>query len=262
MEQHFYPSIIVRLLALILIVVLLLFAAKDREDEVFVGGVEIIQSPKTEPEIISTSKETNIIAKSDKAEEEVLLKEEVLASSIIEESAIAENEEVSIIRRRGEMPIVSRSGYGAILRRTELLKTVKETLYVSEEAEEEEKDLLEDATPLLVEATAYCPGTPGSGCPIRKGHPSCTGKYANGYTATGVRAKAGDGTIEDPHIIAVDPKVIPLKTLVYIEGYGYARAEDVGGAIKGERIDLLFDTHKEALQFGRQKIEVFILNNN
>ncbi|HHU75514.1 MAG TPA: DUF348 domain-containing protein [Firmicutes bacterium] len=113
---------------------------------------------------------------------------------------------------------------------------------------------------IIAEATAYCPGTPGSGCPIdERGAAVCTGFYNDGYTFTGVRARAGDGTRETPHIIAVDPQVIPLKSLVYLEGYGYARAEDTGGAIKGAKIDLLFDKHREALAFGRKKLRVYIL---
>ena len=116
--------------------------------------------------------------------------------------------------------------------------------------------------PMMVEATAYCDGTPGSGCPIVNGHPYCTGQYADGYTATGVRAVAGDGSLENPHIIAVDPTVIPLKTTVYIPGLGYARAEDVGGAIKGNRIDILFETHAEALQYGRRNIQIQVITNS
>lgn len=113
---------------------------------------------------------------------------------------------------------------------------------------------------ITVEATAYCPGTPDSGCPIdERGASQCTGFYNDGYTFTGIKARAGDGTKENPHIIAVDPRYIPLKTLVYLEGYGYARAEDTGSAIKGASIDLLFNTHGEALAFGRRAVKVYLL---
>jgi len=113
---------------------------------------------------------------------------------------------------------------------------------------------------ITVEATAYCPGTPGSGCPIdERGASQCTGFYNDGYTFTGVKARAGDGTRENPHIIAVDPRLIPLKTLVYLEGYGYARAEDTGSAIKGASIDLLFNTHAEARAFGRKRLRCALL---
>ena len=73
------------------------------------------------------------------------------------------------------------------------------------------------------------------------------------YTATGTVATAGK-------TIAVDPSVIPYGTRVEIEGIGVRIAEDCGGAIKGNRIDLLFATHEEALEWGKQKRKVKILN--
>jgi len=92
---------------------------------------------------------------------------------------------------------------------------------------------------LEMEATAYYPG------------PESTGRWADGYTSTGM--KAGHG------VIAVDPSVIPLGTKVYIPGYGIAVAADVGGAIRGNLIDLAFDTYREAMHFGRQRVKVYIL---
>ncbi|HEX7714954.1 MAG TPA: 3D domain-containing protein [Bacillota bacterium] len=89
-------------------------------------------------------------------------------------------------------------------------------------------------------ATAYYPG------------PESCGKYAvNGVTYTG--KKAGFG------IVAVDPRVIPLGTKVYVEGYGKAEAADIGGAIKGNKIDLCFETFREAALYGVKKIKVYIL---
>lgn len=73
----------------------------------------------------------------------------------------------------------------------------------------------------------------------------------NGYTYTGMKAVRG--------IVAVDPNVIPLYTRVYVEGYGPAIAADIGGAIKGYKIDLCFDSVAEALQWGRRPVKVYIL---
>lgn len=84
-------------------------------------------------------------------------------------------------------------------------------------------------------ATGYSSQDPGNG----------------NYTATGSRLKKG--------IVSVDSKIIPLGTKMYVEGYGYAIADDVGGAIKGHRIDLAFDSRYDALQFGRQNVTVYIL---
>ena len=78
-----------------------------------------------------------------------------------------------------------------------------------------------------------------------------------GITASGTKARPG--------VVAVDPKVIPLGTRLYIQSldgskdYGYAIAEDTGGAIKNNKIDLFFSTSKEVRNFGRRKVKVFIL---
>ncbi|HEX9746114.1 MAG TPA: 3D domain-containing protein [bacterium] len=76
--------------------------------------------------------------------------------------------------------------------------------------------------------------------------------FADGFTATG--HPAGHG------VCAVDPSVIPLGTQLWIEGYGYALACDTGGAIKGNRIDVCFDTHSEAISWGRRTVLVYILD--
>ncbi len=93
---------------------------------------------------------------------------------------------------------------------------------------------------MVMQATAYDPG------------PASCGKWADGRTATGMRAGHG--------VVAVDPKVIKLGTRLYIEGYGFAVAGDVGGAIKGNRIDLGCDTRRTALNFGRRKVVVHIID--
>lgn len=72
------------------------------------------------------------------------------------------------------------------------------------------------------------------------------------YTATGTLVRHG--------VIAVDPSVIPLGTHVFIPDYGEAIAEDIGWGVKGNMIDVAFDTHEEALMFGRQEIEIYIMD--
>ncbi len=74
----------------------------------------------------------------------------------------------------------------------------------------------------------------------------------NGITATGSIAKRG--------VVAVDPSVIPLGSTVYIPGYGIAVAEDVGGAIKGNRVDICVDTTAEAFAWGVQNVTVYVLS--
>ena len=73
-----------------------------------------------------------------------------------------------------------------------------------------------------------------------------------GQTATGMKPQVG--------VIAVDPRVIPLGTKLYIEGYGNAIAGDTGGDIKGNRIDLFLNSESECRAFGRRQVKVTILN--
>lgn len=75
----------------------------------------------------------------------------------------------------------------------------------------------------------------------------------NGYTYTGIKAVRG--------VVAVDPRVIPLGSRLYVEGYGPALAADIGGAIKGNRIDLCFTTVDEALQWGVRPVKVYLLQD-
>lgn len=78
---------------------------------------------------------------------------------------------------------------------------------------------------------------------------SSKGKHKKvGKTASGKKAKMGT--------IAADTKKYPFGTVMYIPGYGYGEVQDVGGAIKGEHIDLFFKDHKAALNWGRQRKQV------
>ena len=85
--------------------------------------------------------------------------------------------------------------------------------------------------------TAYCPCA------------ACCGK-TDGITATGVKAREG-------RTIAVDPKIIPYGTELVINGNTYI-AEDTGGSVKGHKLDIFFNSHLEALEWGVQEHEVFI----
>lgn len=76
--------------------------------------------------------------------------------------------------------------------------------------------------------------------------------YTGNRTATGVEPREG--------LIAVDPRVIPLGTQVYIEGYGYAIAADTGGAIKGDIIDVFFPSLQRCLNWGRRSVQVYVID--
>lgn len=79
--------------------------------------------------------------------------------------------------------------------------------------------------------------------------PQSQGKWV-GQTATGVKPQHG--------VIAVDPKVIPLGTKLWVEGYGNCIAGDTGGAIKGKRLDLFFSNRQDVMTWGRKNVKVYI----
>jgi 3D (Asp-Asp-Asp) domain-containing protein len=71
-------------------------------------------------------------------------------------------------------------------------------------------------------------------------------------TATGTAARAG-------RTVAVDPKVIPLGSKIYIEGLGERIAEDTGGGVKGNHIDVYLGTVPQAVRFGVQRGTVSVI---
>ena len=79
------------------------------------------------------------------------------------------------------------------------------------------------------------------------------GKFDDGLTSTLWKA--------DPksRIVAVDPKLIPYHSWVWVEGLGWYRAEDCGSAIKGFRLDLLTATERDAMTFGKQNRFVIVV---
>ncbi|WP_368901261.1 3D domain-containing protein [Oceanobacillus oncorhynchi] len=120
---------------------------------------------------------------------------------------------------------------------------VEQTSNEEAAASESEEQSSDNGSPqgetISVEATAYTA--------------DCNG--CSGVTATGVDLN------QDPNakVIAVDPNVIPLGSEVYVEGYGYATAADTGGAINGNKIDLHVPSQDEAVNFGRQQVNVTIV---
>ncbi|PHB03126.1 enterotoxin [Bacillus wiedmannii] len=112
-------------------------------------------------------------------------------------------------------------------------------------AREESKNNIQSAKrELTVVATAYT------------ADPSENGTYG-GRVLTAM----GHDLTANPNmrIIAVDPKVIPLGSKVWVEGYGEAIAGDTGSAIKGNRIDVLMGSKSKAMNWGRQTVKVKIL---
>lgn len=120
-------------------------------------------------------------------------------------------------------------------RKTKIIKT--ETLVPEIRTVYVEREHKSDVKEIKVKVTAYCPCV------------HCSGEFGN-MTATGEIAKEG-------RTIAVDPNVIPYGSTVIVFGKEYI-AEDCGAAIVGNEIDIFFENHEEAKEFGVQEIVVFV----
>jgi 3D (Asp-Asp-Asp) domain-containing protein len=81
---------------------------------------------------------------------------------------------------------------------------------------------------------------------------TATAYSLRGNTASGERVRSG--------IIAADPRVLPLGTVVHIEGMGTFVVKDTGGDIKGSRIDIWMPARSQAMKFGRRKVQVRVIS--
>ena len=141
------------------------------------------------------------------------------------------------------------------MRRNALLLTLSVLLVAAlakvadADADADADELLRHITPgvrtMTMEVTAYCP--------CKK----CCGKNARGVTASGLKVTHNAGLF-----VAADTALLPFHTKLRIPGYGDGKTVPVldrGGAIKGNRIDVFFPSHKQALKWGRRVIEVTVV---
>lgn len=118
------------------------------------------------------------------------------------------------------------------------------TTQTSEQPKQEAPKPAEPSTPttsgrtLQMESTAY----------------SCAESVNTYFTAMGIDLR------QNPQVVAVDPSVIPLGSMVEVSGYGIAIAGDTGGAIKGNIIDCHFSTLEQCIQWGRRSVTVTVIS--
>lgn len=79
-------------------------------------------------------------------------------------------------------------------------------------------------------------------------------------TAYSLRGTTSSGETVREGIIAADPKVLPIGTVVYIEGMGEFVVKDTGGAIKGNKIDIWMPSTSRAIKFGKKKVKVRVIS--
>ncbi|ARC27783.1 cell wall-binding protein EntB [Bacillus sp. FDAARGOS_235] len=173
-----------------------------------------------------------------KAKEIARAKEEAKAQEIAKAKEEAKAQEIARAKEEAKAQEIARAKEEAKAREIEKAKE-------EAKAKEESKNNTQSAKrELTVVATAYT------------ADPSENGTYG-GRVLTAM----GHDLTANPNmrIIAVDPKVIPLGSKVWVEGYGEAIAGDTGSAIKGNRIDVLMGSKSKAMNWGRQTVKVKIL---
>lgn len=102
--------------------------------------------------------------------------------------------------------------------------------------------------------TPSTPTTSGRTLQMESTAYSCAESVNTYFTAMGIDLR------QNPQVIAVDPSVIPLGSMVEVSGYGIAIAGDTGGAIKGNIIDCHFPTEEQCIQWGRRSVTVTIIS--
>ncbi|MEB9015146.1 cell wall-binding protein EntB [Bacillus cereus] len=184
-----------------------------------------------------------------KVKEEAKVKEEVKAQEIVKPKEEAKvKEEVKVKEEPKVQEIVkAKEEKAREIAKAKEEEKAREIAKAKEEerAKEASKNNIQSAKrELTVVATAYT------------ADPSENGTYG-GRVLTAM----GHDLTANPNmrIIAVDPKIIPLGSKVWVEGYGEAIAGDTGSAIKGNRIDVLMGSKSKAMNWGRQTVKVKIL---
>lgn len=115
----------------------------------------------------------------------------------------------------------------------------------------------QSAAPEQPAAPAPAPSTPttsGRTIQMQSTAYSCAESVNTFYTALGIDLR------QNPQVVAVDPSVVPLGSMVEVSGYGIAIAGDTGGAIKGNIVDVHFPTVEQCIQWGRRSVTLTIIS--
>ncbi|MEH7537909.1 cell wall-binding protein EntB [Bacillus toyonensis] len=222
--------------------------AKPKE-EAKVKEVEKVKE-ETKAQEIARAKEEAKVQEIARAKEEAKVqeiaraKEEAKAQEIARAKEEAKAQEIAKAKEEAKAQEIAKAKEEAKVKEVEKVKEEAKAQEIAKAKEVSKNNTQSAKRELTVVATAYT------------ADPSENGTYG-GRVLT---AMGHDLTINpNMRIIAVDPKVIPLGSKVWVEGYGEAIAGDTGSAIKGNRIDVLMGSKSKAMNWGRQTVKVKIL---
>ncbi|MBJ7929193.1 SH3 domain-containing protein [Bacillus cereus group sp. N31] len=222
--------------------------AKPKE-EAKVKEVEKVKEEAKAQEIARAKEEAKVqeIARAKeeaKVQEIARAKEEAKAQEIARAKEEAKAQEIAKAKEEAKAQEIAKAKEEAKVKEVEKVKEEAKAQEIAKAKEVSKNNTQSAKRELTVVATAYT------------ADPSENGTYG-GRVLT---AMGHDLTINpNMRIIAVDPKVIPLGSKVWVEGYGEAIAGDTGSAIKGNRIDVLMGSKSKAMNWGRQTVKVKIL---
>ena len=165
--------------------------------------------------------------------------------------------------QKGQEKVLTEGKEGLVAKEYEVIKengTEVSRNLVSEKVVQEKRDKVVAVGTKVVQVASrgQSSSTPSGGTEMTVESTAYTAYCAgcSGTTATGFNLRSNPNA----KVIAVDPRVIPLGTKVWVEGYGYAVAADTGGAIKGNKIDVFFPEKSQAYKWGRKKVKIRIVN--
>ncbi|KXY79234.1 enterotoxin [Bacillus cereus] len=214
--------------------------------------VQEVVKPKEEVKVqeVAKAKEEAEVQEEAKAKEEAKAqeiakaKEEAKAQEIAKAKEEAKAQEIAKAKEEAKAQEIAKAKEEAKAREIAKAKEEEKAREALKVKEQSKNNIQSAKRELTVVATAYT------------ADPSENGTYG-GRVLTAM----GHDLTANPNIriIAVDPKVIPLGSKVWVEGYGEAIAGDTGSAIKGNRIDVLMGSKSKAMNWGRQTVKVKIL---
>ncbi len=215
------------------------------------AGIELGEHDIVEPSVDSRIPLSGEIRLSRGCVERITVEEEIPCEVILEAQADLPCGEEQIVnqgypgRKLVTYDVISENNKEVervVVRENVLIQPVAQHSLVGTRVEKLDDVKLRARDIMWMDATAYDPG------------PESNGIWTGKPTAYGLTVGYG--------VVAVDPRIIPLGTRLYIEGYGYAIAGDTGGAIKNFRIDLGYNSRSEAMKFGRREVKVYILDDS